>query len=148
MINGKTLLSIANSQSWRKETDDLVQMTKMIFVEYRFPKKIVSDADTNLTAKAFKDFCRNMNNRPVRGLSPQMNRDPVYVDHDDVYCEALEAHQRKIDKGSNTQKDPPAFITGATEAVQWEDGRPWIHGVIVQSNNDDHIGHSYTIWVT
>ena len=56
MINVKTLLCIvdyhikfsimkkANSVS----ADDLVQMTRLIFAEYRLPKKIVSNVDTHV----------------------------------------------------------------------------------------------------
>ena len=31
--------------------------------------------------------------------------------------------------------------------VQWEDGGPWRHGVIVEMNSINHRGHSYTVWV-
>ena len=41
--------------------DDLLQMTKVIFVEYELPKKIVSDVGTNFTAEPFKAFCMKMN---------------------------------------------------------------------------------------
>ena len=40
-------------------------------------------------------------NRPIRGLQLQMNRDPINFSNDDVHYEALEAHQRKYDKGKD-----------------------------------------------
>ena len=57
-------------------------------------------------------------NRPIRGLLPEMNRDPINVNNNDVHYEALEAHQRKNSKGKNTQKHPSVSVAGATVAVQ------------------------------
>ena len=59
-------------------------------------------------------------NRLIRGLLPQMNRDPINVDNDDLHREALEALQRK-NKGKDTRKFHPIFITEATVAAQQED---------------------------
>ena len=87
-------------------------------------------------------------NRLIRGMLPQMNRDPINQDNDDQHCEALEAHQRKNDRGKNTLKDLPIFITGSTVAVQWKDRGLWTHGVIVKPNNDKHREYYHTIWVT
>ena len=75
-----------------------------------------------------------------------MNRDPINRDIDDFHCKALEAQQRK-NKGKDTQKDSPIFITTAIVAVQWEDGGLWMHGVIGKPNNNDYRGCSYTVWV-
>ena len=69
-------------------------------------------------------------------MLPQINRNPIYVNNDDICKEALEACQRKNDKGN--QKDPPIFNTGATVAVQQEDWLPWTHGMIVEPNSNDH----------
>ena len=88
-------------------------------------------------------------NRLIESLSPEMNRDPINVNNDNLYCEALETCLRKNDAVKDTQKDPPIFITGATVAVQWDDGGLWTYGVIVKPNNDDHRERwSYTTWVT
>ena len=38
--------------------DDLVWTTKMIFAEYGLPKKIISDAGTNIASKTFRQFCK------------------------------------------------------------------------------------------
>ena len=82
-------------------------------------------------------------NRLIRGMLPQMSRDPINVDNDDLYCKALEVHQRK-NKGSDTWKDPPFFIKGAKVAIPQEDKGLWLHSVIVKPNNDDHRGHYHT----
>ena len=62
-----------------------------------------------------------LSNRPISGLLPSMNRDPINIDIDDLHHMALEANERKNDKGKDTLKDPPIFIRGATIAVQQED---------------------------
>ena len=69
MSNNKTLLCIVDYHSkfsiLKKVTslsaDDLAQITKLMFAEYEFPKKIDSDTGTNFTSEMFKDFCRQMN---------------------------------------------------------------------------------------
>ena len=61
-------------------------------------------------------------NRLIGGLLPQMGSDPLNVEKDDIHHEALEVCQRKKDKGTDTQKDPPIFITGATIIVWQENG--------------------------
>ena len=48
----------------------------------------------------------------------QMKREPINVNNNDIHEEALEAHQRKYNKGKDNQKDPSVFIAGATVAVQ------------------------------
>ena len=76
-------------------------------------------------------------NRMIGGLLPQMNRDPINVNPEDLHCKVLEVHQRKNDKSKDTQNGLPIFLTGATEIVQGEDRRPWTHSVIVEPNNSD-----------
>ena len=69
MINDKAVLCIVdyhNKFQSVKKVNSLpaygpVQMTKLIFVEYSLPKKIVSDMGTNMTVEAFITFCRKMN---------------------------------------------------------------------------------------
>ena len=56
------------------------------------------------------------------GLLPQMNGDSIDVNNSDLHYEALEAQQRKNDKGKDMQKDPPVFDGGDTIVVQQEDG--------------------------
>ena len=62
--------------------------------------------------KSGNDAVQQVDKGPVN----QMSRNPINVDNDDLHCEALEAHQRKNDKGKDAQKDPIS-IAGATVAV-------------------------------
>ena len=69
MIKDKTFLCIVDYHNKfpivkklnSLSADDLVQLTKLIFAEYRLANKIVSDLGANFTSETFKDFCRNMN---------------------------------------------------------------------------------------
>ena len=40
----------------RKAVNDLVKTPKIVYEEFRLPKKIVSDADMNFTAEMFRQF--------------------------------------------------------------------------------------------
>ena len=84
-------------------------------------------------------------NRLIRGLLPQMRRDSINVDNDDLHHEALEAGQRKNDKGKDTKKYPIVCLTRPMVAVQQQGRGLWPHAVIVETNNDEHKRHSYTI---
>ena len=89
-----------------------------------------------------------LSNRLIRGPVPQMTRDPINVDNDDLHHKAIQASQRKNDKGKDTQKDPPIFIPGIIVAIQQEDRGLWKHYMIIEPNNHDQGGHSFTICVT
>ena len=41
--------------------NDLVKTAKIVFTEFGFPKKIISDADMNFTSQWFRQFCRQIN---------------------------------------------------------------------------------------
>ena len=73
-------------------------------------------------------------NRLIKGLLLQMKNDPIYANNDDLHHKALDAYQRKNDKGKDTQKDSLNIISGAMVAVHLEDGWLWTHGVIVKPN--------------
>ena len=45
------------------------------------------------------------------------------------------------------KNDPSIFIAGVTLAVQQKDRGLCMHGVTVETNNDNHRGHTYTILV-
>ena len=45
-------------------------------------------------------------NRPIRGMLPQIHREPINVNNDDVQYEALKAHQNKYVNNDDTHKDP------------------------------------------
>ena len=69
IINNRVLLHIVDYHSKfpiakkvnSLSADDLLQMTKLIFAEYRLLKKTVYAADTNFTSETCKDFYRHMN---------------------------------------------------------------------------------------
>ena len=158
IIHGGTLLCIVDYHSKLPivkkinslSAGDLVHMTKLIFEEYKLPKKVVSDAGTNFIADTFKAFCMRINIqqtmtssyfhqsngqveacikfvtctvkyaltllrdihlallqicsttigvgvlrpavmlfiRPIRGLLPQMNRDPIDTNNDYMHNKA------------------------------------------------------------
>ena len=48
--------------------------------------------------------------RLIRGLLPQMTRDPINVDNDDLHHELLGTCQRRNDKGKDTEKDHPILL--------------------------------------
>ena len=41
--------------------DDLVKAAKVLFAEFRLPKKIIWDVGTNFTSETFRQFCWHMN---------------------------------------------------------------------------------------
>ena len=41
--------------------DNLIRVAKIVFAKFWLPKKIVSDADTNLTSDKLRQFCRQLN---------------------------------------------------------------------------------------
>ena len=45
-------------------------------------------------------------------------------------------------------KNIPFLPTGSTVAVQWEDGRLWMHGTIIGHRSDGQNGGNYKIRVT
>ena len=79
--------------------------------------------------------------RPIKSLLPQMNREPININNDDIHYEVLKAHHNKYVKNNDTHKDPLSFPTGSTEAVHCEDVEPWMHGVIKEANSSDHRPH-------
>ena len=50
-------------------------------------------------------------------LLPQMDKESMNINNDNMQYEALEAHQRKYSKGNDTQKDTTVFSATATVAV-------------------------------
>ena len=48
--------------------------------------------------------------RPIKGLLPQMFREPIHINNDDAQYEALRAHQNKYVKNNDTHKDPSVFL--------------------------------------
>ena len=77
MINGTSLLCIIDNHSKFPKVkkvnslsaDDLLQMAKLTFAEYRLPKKIVPCLGTNFMAETLKTFCRRINIQQAITLS-------------------------------------------------------------------------------
>ena len=59
-----------------------------------------------------------------------MNWEPININNNNAQHEALKAHQDKYVKDDDTCKDVLSFPMGSTVAMQDEDGRPWMHGVL------------------
>ena len=47
----------------------------------------------------------------------------------------------------DTVRNYGLFSIWSTEAVQWEDGRPWTHGTVDDRGNNNHNNRSFTIWI-
>ena len=85
-------------------------------------------------------------NRQVQGIMPVLDHKLVGQDCDDDHYRKLIDRQHKNDNDT-----PPVFPyipIGSAVVVQWEDGRPWIHGMVVDIGNHNHHGRSYTIQLT
>ena len=81
--------------------------------------------------------------RPIRGLLPQMNREPININNNDACYEALTAHQSKYIKDKDIHKDSFYFPIWSTVTVQCEDGGCWRHSVINEANDSENDGRSY-----
>ena len=42
-------------------SDELIRVVKIMFAEFRLPKKIFSDTGTNFISDKFRQFCRQLN---------------------------------------------------------------------------------------
>ena len=49
-------------------------------------------------------------NRPIRGLLPQVNREPIDINNDDAQYKALKAHQNKYIKAMRLTKTHNLFL--------------------------------------
>ena len=56
-------------------------------------------------------------NRPIRELLPQIGREPININNDDEYYEALKSRQEAYTKNNDTCKDYTLFSSEATVAV-------------------------------
>ena len=78
-------------------------------------------------------------NGPIRVLLPQISREPININKDNKYYEALKSRQETYIKNNDTCKNS-IFSTGSTVAVHREDGGPWMHEMIIEGNSNDHHG--------
>ena len=122
------------------------------FVEYTIKKCFDNNNDVilNMSQIRSKPFGTGLPspvtplfNRPIQALLPQMNSEPINIYIDNDHFQALKAHQDKYLKGYDTHKGSLTFTIDFTVVVQWEDGGPLMHEVIVESNSTDHNGWSY-----
>ena len=84
--------------------------------------------------------------RHVWDIVPVLDCKPIGQDHDDDHYNKLRDRQLKNDNDT-----PPVFSyipIGSAVVVQWEDGRPWTHGMVVDRGDHNHHGRSYTIQLT
>ena len=63
-------------------------------------------------------------NRPIRALLLQIGREPININNDDKYYEALKSGQEAYTKNNDTHKDSTFFCAGSTVVVQMEEGVP------------------------
>ena len=64
-------------------------------------------------------------NRLIRALLPQIGRQPININNDDKYYEALKSRQEAYAKNNDTCKDSTLFPSGSTAVVQMEDDGDW-----------------------
>ena len=76
---------------------------------------------------------------------PRINKDQINFNADDEHCEALMTCQDKYIQGNDTNKDSFSLPIGLTVVVQCEDGGPWTHGIVKETNGTDHQRMSYII---
>ena len=87
-------------------------------------------------------------NHLVHGVMPMIDRKPVSVDNDDEHHIKFMHRQSKNDTNSDASQVFASIPIGSTVAVQWEDGGPWTHGMIVGRGKHNHHNWSYNIQVT
>ena len=87
-------------------------------------------------------------NHPVHGVMPVIDRKPVSVDNGDEHHITLMHRQSKNDSNSDASQVFASIPIGSTVAVQWEDGGPWTHEMIIGKGNHNHHHRSYNIQVT
>ena len=67
-----------------------------------------------------------------------VNRPPINSNNDDEYYEVLVNRQIRNDKIYDTSRIYASFSLGSTVVVQWEDGGPWTHGMVVERGDHNH----------
>ena len=85
-------------------------------------------------------------NWQVYGIMPVLDQKPIGKDYDNEHHSRLLERQHK-----NNNVASPIFTpipTGSAVVVQWEDGRPWTHGTVVNIGDHNHHNHAYIIQLT
>ena len=87
-----------------------------------------------------------MSNWQVCGFMPVLDWKPIGEDYDD------EHHGKLIDRQHMNNNDASPIFTsipiGSAVVVQWEDGRLWTHGTVVDTGDHNHHDHAYIIPLT
>ena len=77
---------------------------------------------------------------------PILDHKLIKHDCDDKHHNRLVTRQKK---NSNDNATALSHIPlGSTVAIQREDGRPWTHGTVVNTGNDNHYDRSYIVQLT
>ena len=77
-------------------------------------------------------------NREIRTMLAEINREPINFNADNEHYEALKTYQQKYTNGNDNCEDSFSFPIGSTVAVQCKDDIPWTHGIVQQTNGNDH----------
>ena len=82
--------------------------------------------------------------RPIGAMLSQINREPINLNADDEYYNALKICQ---DKSLRTVilTYSFSFPLRSTLAVKYEDGDPWMNSNVEEMNGTDNQGQSYII---
>ena len=78
--------------------------------------------------------------QPIRGMLLKINRPPLFYNYDEDHYDKPKLRQDKIAKNNDTLKDHTLISIGSTVALQREDGRPQMHGMVMDHSNSDHHG--------
>ena len=79
-----------------------------------------------------------LRNRPIRALLLQIGREPINVNNDDEYYEALISRPEASTKNNETHKISPLFSAASKVAVQMEVEGSWLYSVIIEGNSEYH----------
>ena len=87
-------------------------------------------------------------NHSICGIMPVIDRKPIGGDNDDEHHSKVIHRQHKNDTNNDASPVFASIPIGSTVVVQWEDGGPWTHGMIVGKGDHNHHDQSYTIQIT
>ena len=81
-------------------------------------------------------------NHLVCSVMPVIDRKPVSIDNDDEHHIKLIHRQGKNHTNNDASQVFASIPIGSTVAVQWEDGGPWTHGMIIGKGDHNHHNQS------
>ena len=87
-------------------------------------------------------------NRWIRCLLLRINRPPMLSDYNENHYKALKHHKANWPRAVILSKSLFVLHIGSTVAVSWEDGGPWMHGTMIDYDNEDHNRRLYRIHIT